>query len=28
VQFIADNVPAKKLAPPNGTLERTKLQYG
>ena len=26
VQFIADNVPAKKLAPPNGTLERTKLQ--
>jgi glutathione S-transferase len=26
VQFIADTVPAKKLAPPNGTLERTKLQ--
>ena len=26
VQFIADQVPSKKLAPPNGTLERTKLQ--
>jgi len=26
VQYIADKVPAKKLAPPNGTLERTKLQ--
>jgi glutathione S-transferase len=26
VQYIADQVPAKKLAPPNGTLERTKLQ--
>ena len=26
VQWIADKVPAKKLAPPNGTLERTKLQ--
>ena len=26
VQYIADKVPGKKLAPPNGTLERTKLQ--
>jgi glutathione S-transferase len=26
VQYIADKVPDKKLAPPNGTLERTKLQ--
>jgi glutathione S-transferase len=26
MQFIADKVPAKKLAPPNGTLGRTKLQ--
>ena len=26
VQFIADQVPAKKLAPANGTIERTKLQ--
>jgi glutathione S-transferase len=26
LQFIADQVPAKKLAAPNGTLERTKLQ--
>jgi len=26
VQYIADKVPAKKLAPPNGTLERTQLQ--
>jgi glutathione S-transferase len=26
VQFIADQVPSKKLAPPNGTIERTKLQ--
>jgi glutathione S-transferase len=26
VQYIADQVPQKKLAPPNGTLERTKLQ--
>ena len=26
VQYIADQVPAKKLAPANGTLERTKLQ--
>jgi glutathione S-transferase len=26
VQYIADLVPAKKLAPPNGTMERTKLQ--
>lgn len=26
VQWIADQVPAKKLAPPNGTLERTRLQ--
>jgi glutathione S-transferase len=26
MQFIADQVPAKKLAAPNGTLERTKLQ--
>jgi glutathione S-transferase len=26
VQFIADQVPFKKLAPPNGTIERTKLQ--
>ncbi len=26
VQYIADQVPTKKLAPPNGTIERTKLQ--
>jgi glutathione S-transferase len=26
VQYIADRVPAKNLAPPNGTIERTKLQ--
>jgi glutathione S-transferase len=26
VQYIADKVPDKKLAPANGTLERTKLQ--
>jgi glutathione S-transferase len=26
VQFIADQVPHKKLAPPNGTIERAKLQ--
>lgn len=26
VQYIADKVPEKKLAPANGTLERTKLQ--
>src|SRR5688572_25583316 len=26
VQFIADKVPAKGLAPPNGTLGRAKLQ--
>ena len=26
MQWIADKVPAKKLAPANGTLERTKLQ--
>jgi glutathione S-transferase len=26
VQYIADRVPSKKLAPPNGTIERTKLQ--
>ena len=26
VQYIADQVPAKKLAPPSGTMERTKLQ--
>ena len=26
VQYIADKVPSKNLAPPNGTLERTKLQ--
>ena len=26
VQFIADKVPEKKLAPANGTLERTRLQ--
>jgi glutathione S-transferase len=26
VQWIADQVPAKKLAPPNGTPERTELQ--
>src|SRR5437667_9547352 len=25
-QYIADKVPARKLAPPNGTLERAKLQ--
>lgn len=26
MQYIADQVPAKKLAQPNGTIERTKLQ--
>jgi glutathione S-transferase len=26
VQYIADKVPAKRLAPPNGTLERYRLQ--
>ena len=26
VQHIADQVPSKNLAPPNGTIERTKLQ--
>jgi glutathione S-transferase len=26
VQYIADQVPSKRLAPPNGTIERTKLQ--
>ena len=26
VQYIADRFPAAKLAPPNGTLERTRLQ--
>jgi glutathione S-transferase len=26
LQFIADKVPAKKLAPPNATVDRTKLQ--
>ena len=26
VQYIADKVPSKNLAPPNGTLERVKLQ--
>jgi len=26
VQYIADQVPARKLAPPNGTLERYRLQ--
>jgi glutathione S-transferase len=26
VQYVADQVPAKGLAPPNGTIERTKLQ--
>ncbi len=26
MQYIADKVPAKRLAPPNGTVERTKLQ--
>src|ERR1700675_3446217 len=26
VQYIADKVPAKKLAPANGTMERVKLQ--
>jgi len=26
VQYIADQVPSKNLAPPNGTVERTKLQ--
>jgi glutathione S-transferase len=26
VQYIADQVPAKQLAPPNGTLARSKLQ--
>jgi len=26
VQYLADRVPEKRLAPPNGTLERTRLQ--
>jgi glutathione S-transferase len=26
VQYLADMVPSKNLAPPNGTIERTKLQ--
>jgi glutathione S-transferase len=26
VQYIADQVPSKRLAPPNGMIERTKLQ--
>src|SRR4029077_9898439 len=26
VQYIADKVPVMRLAPPNGTVERTKLQ--
>ena len=26
VQYIADQAPAKKLAPPNGTMERYRLQ--
>jgi glutathione S-transferase len=26
VQYLADLVPSKKLAPPNGTIERTRLQ--
>ena len=26
VQYIADKVPAKRLAPPNGTIERARLQ--
>jgi glutathione S-transferase len=26
VQYVADQVPAKKLAPPNGTIERVRLQ--
>lgn len=26
VQFIADQVPSKQLAPPNGTIERARLQ--
>jgi glutathione S-transferase len=26
VQYIADQVPSKRLTPPNGTIERTKLQ--
>jgi len=26
VQYIADQAPTKNLAPPNGTIERTKLQ--
>ena len=26
VQYVADLVPSKRLAPPNGTIERTKLQ--
>jgi glutathione S-transferase len=26
VQYIADQVPTKKLAPPNGTIDRTRLQ--
>ena len=28
VQYIADKVPAKNLAPANGTPERIKLQFG
>src|SRR5262245_3274667 len=28
VQYIADQVPAKRLAPPNGTIGRAKLQGG
>ena len=26
VQYVADQVPSKQLAPPNGTIERTRLQ--
>lgn len=26
VQYIADRVPSKTLAPPNGTIKRTRLQ--
>ena len=26
VQYIADQVPSKTLAPPNGTIDRTKLK--
>ena len=26
MQYIADKVPGKKLAPANGTIERTRLQ--